>query len=156
MSLYNRKSAIEYAYKWWNKRNPRFYNFDKLGGDCTNFVSQCLLYGGIEMQIQSIGWHYLSLANRSPAWSGVNEFYSFLITNNLKQGVKGRVCEVDEIEVGDVIQMDQGRGFFHHNLIVTNVEDRKNILIACHSADAFDKSLNDYRYTRIRYLKILN
>ncbi len=155
MPIYNRKKAVDYAYKWWNKRNPAFYNFDKIGGDCTNFISQCLLYGGIDMQIKPIGWHYLSLSNRSPAWSGVNEFYSFLITNNAENGIKGRLCKKEEIEIGDVIQLDLGRGVFHHNLLVTSVED-SNILIACHSADAFDKSLNDYRFTKIRYLKILN
>ena len=28
--------------KWATRRNPKYYNFDKLGGDCTNFISQCI------------------------------------------------------------------------------------------------------------------
>jgi len=155
MPVYDRKKAVEYAYKWWNKRNPEFYNFDKIGGDCTNFISQCLLGGGIEMYPTENGWHYFSLSNRSPAWSGVNEFYSFLITNKAEKGIKGRLCEEKELEIGDVVQMDLGRGVFHHNLLVTSIKNGK-IFIACHSADAFDKSIDDYRFTRIRFLKILN
>ncbi len=156
MAKYDRRKAIEYAFNWWNKRNPRFYNFDKIGGDCTNFISQCLLYGGIEMNYKTNGWFYNSLSSRAPAWSGVEEFYSFLITNMSNYGVKGRDCSIQELEVGDLIQMDQGRGRFHHNLIVTSVSNPRDILIACHTADAFNKRLSEYSYKRIRFIKILN
>ena len=44
---YNRKKAVEYALKWALDRNPRYLDYDDLGGDCTNFISQCL-YAGIE------------------------------------------------------------------------------------------------------------
>ena len=60
MSMYSRQKAIEYAYEFWNKRNPKFYNFDSLGGDCTNFVSQCVIYGGIKMDYSNNGWYYIS------------------------------------------------------------------------------------------------
>jgi len=33
---YNRVKAVEYAHKWAFGRNPKYFNFDKLGGDCTN------------------------------------------------------------------------------------------------------------------------
>lgn len=39
---YNRLQAIEYAKKWAFSRNPRYYNFDPVGGDCTSFASQCI------------------------------------------------------------------------------------------------------------------
>ena len=35
----------EYANKWAFSRNPKYYNFDNIGGDCTSFVSQCILAG---------------------------------------------------------------------------------------------------------------
>ena len=38
---YNRNAAISYAKKWALARNPEYYNFDVVGGDCTSFVSQC-------------------------------------------------------------------------------------------------------------------
>lgn len=42
---YNREKAVEYARRWAYDRNPQYYNFDPIGGDCTNFVSQCLFAG---------------------------------------------------------------------------------------------------------------
>lgn len=42
---YDRKKAVEYAQKWAYKRNPNYYNYDAIGGDCTNFVSQCIFAG---------------------------------------------------------------------------------------------------------------
>lgn len=45
LSVYDRYSAVMYAHKWAYDRNPRYYNYDKIGGDCTNFASQCLLAG---------------------------------------------------------------------------------------------------------------
>ena len=45
---YNRRAAVAYARRWAFARNPKYYNFDKLGGDCTNFASQCI-YGGNEL-----------------------------------------------------------------------------------------------------------
>ena len=40
--LYNREEAVSYARKWALGRNPAYFDFQKLGGDCTNFASQCI------------------------------------------------------------------------------------------------------------------
>lgn len=32
MTNYDRASAVKYAHKWAFERNPRFYNYDKVGG----------------------------------------------------------------------------------------------------------------------------
>ena len=157
MGKYLREKAVLYAKNYWNKRNPRFFNFDKLGGDCTNFISQCLFYGGFDMKFDNNGWFYSSLKSRSPSWTGVNEFCNFLITNTAKNSPQGELVQLSQIDVGDIIQMDQGKGYFHHNMLVTKIVGEKNfanILIACHSADAFDKSLADYKFSRIRCIKI--
>ena len=37
---YDRDKVIEYAKKWAYSRNPQYYNYDGIGGDCTNFASQ--------------------------------------------------------------------------------------------------------------------
>lgn len=42
---YNRIEAANYADRWAYRRNPEYYDFNDLGGDCTNFASQCLLPG---------------------------------------------------------------------------------------------------------------
>lgn len=38
MEKYNRQKAKEYAKELAYKRNPKYYNYDLLGGDCTNFL----------------------------------------------------------------------------------------------------------------------
>ena len=42
---YNRASAVAYARRWALSRNPLFTNFAGRGGDCTNFISQCVYAG---------------------------------------------------------------------------------------------------------------
>lgn len=42
---YNRGKAVAYALEWAMSRNPAYLDFEELGGDCTNFASQCLLAG---------------------------------------------------------------------------------------------------------------
>lgn len=42
---YDRDKSVAYAKKWAYGRNPKFYDFSNLGGDCTNFASQCIYAG---------------------------------------------------------------------------------------------------------------
>ena len=82
MEEYNRKLAIEYAKKWAYKRNPKYYNYDLLGGDCTNFISQCIYEGcKIMNYTKTYGWYYNSANDKSPSWTGVDFLYKFLINN---------------------------------------------------------------------------
>ena len=79
--MFDRLKSVEYAKKWAFDFNPNYYNFSLIGGDCTNFVSQCLYAGGIPMRYYKYGWYYSSLNNRAPAWTGVNEFWNFAVNN---------------------------------------------------------------------------
>ena len=42
---YDRRAAVAYAHQWAYGRNPDFYDYEEIGGDCTNFASQCLYAG---------------------------------------------------------------------------------------------------------------
>ena len=46
---YRRERAVEYARRWATMRNPVFYDFPEIGGNCTNFVSQALYAGSCRM-----------------------------------------------------------------------------------------------------------
>lgn len=79
---YDRLAALEYASEWALKRNPAYMNFHNLGGDCTNFCSQCLYAGAGQMnRAKHLGWYYVDAGNRAPAWSGVHFFHEFLTVN---------------------------------------------------------------------------
>ena len=157
--MYSRQKAIEYAYFWWDKRNPYFYDFENLGGDCTNFVSQCLYFGGIGMSYFSPGWFYDELNFRSPSWTGVEEFYNFAVKNNHDVGVKAKIVDIKDVEIGDVVQLSQSQNRFHHTMLITKIDgekELKNIYITCHTFDAKNRSLESYNFEKIRFLKILN
>ena len=44
---YDPNKAIAYAKKWAKSRNPKYHDYSNEGGDCANFVSQCLIAGGL-------------------------------------------------------------------------------------------------------------
>ena len=63
---YNRRAAVAYAHKWAFSRNPAFYDFSEIGGDCTNFASQCLYAGtGIMNFTPEFGWYYIDATDRA-------------------------------------------------------------------------------------------
>ena len=65
---YDRARAVAYARRWALERNPDYLNFDGLGGDCTNFVSQCLYAGCGVMNFTPVtGWYYRDAAHRAAA-----------------------------------------------------------------------------------------
>ena len=47
---YDPSAAVEYARKYWNNYNPDYHNYANDGGDCANFVSQCLIAGGLNFK----------------------------------------------------------------------------------------------------------
>jgi len=46
---YTPLKAVQYANKWWNKRNPKFQSYGS--SDCANYVSQCLIAGGLNLRV---------------------------------------------------------------------------------------------------------
>ncbi len=157
--IYDRKKAIDYAHQWAFKRNPAFPDFEEMGGDCTNFMSQCLLAGGGRMNYTPItGWYYHSLNNRSPAWSGVEELYRFT-TSGHQIGPSAQKVEMKGIQPGDIVQLVTAGSRFHHSGIVVSCgkdPDLDNIQIACHSFDSDYRPLSTYNIRQIRFLHILS
>jgi len=149
---YDRRKAVNYARRWARGRNSAYYNFDSLGGDCTNFVSQCIYAGaGVMNFTPDTGWYYISLSQRSPSWTGVEFLYDFLV-NNQSAGPYAREVSSREILPGDIVQLGKKDGDFYHCMIITAVTPR--ILIASHSYDALNRPLSTYNYEAIRFLHI--
>lgn len=162
---YDRNAAFAYAKRWAFARNPKYYNFDALGGDCTNFASQCVFAGaGVQNYTPTFGWFYKNLNDRTASWTGVEYFYNFLIGNGkssesgegIGSGAGPFAEEVtrNKIEVGDIIQLGRANGDFYHSPVVVGFS-RGVPLIAAHTNDAFMRPINTYRYERIRYIHIL-
>ncbi len=167
---YDRKKAVKYAVEFAQTRNKKYYDFSSLGGDCTNFCSQCLFSGlGVMNLTKEVGWYYFSLKNRSASWTGVEFFYNFL-TNNLGkvegenylnfskavgngEGPFAKEASKNQIEVGDFIQLGNQTKFYHTLMVVGFYASIP--LIATHSSDALYRRVDSYSYEKIRYIKIL-
>ncbi|MDE6597691.1 MAG: amidase domain-containing protein [Clostridia bacterium] len=150
---YDRAAAAAYARKWAFARNPAFYDFNNIGGDCTNFASQCIYAGAKVMNFTpTLGWYYSTVNNRTPSWTGVQYLYDFLINN---QGIGPFAEEVplDKLEIGDIVQLGRATGDFYHSPVVVGFA-RGDILVAAHTYDAYNKPLSSYRYEQARGIHI--
>ena len=87
---YNPVHGVSYAVDLATMVNPLFYDWNSYGGDCTNFVSQCVAYGlhnGGNRSLTS-SYYYSSawkpefnlpgsnMWNSSVSWVGVNKFWA--------------------------------------------------------------------------------
>ena len=151
---YNRELATQYALEWALERNPKYYNYDKLGGDCTNFISQCLYAGTGQMNYRKNGWYYKDANRKSPSWTGVEFLYDFLTTNKY-EGPIGKVINVSELQIGDLIQLSFNGVVYGHTLIVTKIEN-SDIFVCAHTIDAKNRNFNSYNYKNFRCIKILD
>lgn len=153
---YDRKNAIKYAKKWAFDRNPKYYNFDNVGGDCTSFVSQCIYQGCNIMNYNQNGWFYKNGNNKSPSWSGVEFLYDFLL-NNKGVGPYGIETRMNEIKLGDLIQLNFDGEKFGHSLIAVKIKSPvklDNIFIAAHTYDSYNKPISEYNFQKVRFIHI--
>ncbi|MBO5479315.1 MAG: amidase domain-containing protein [Clostridia bacterium] len=153
---YNRQKAKEYAKKWAYLRNPNYYDYDKLGGDCTNFVSQCIFAGALHMNYsQANGWYYKNANQKSPSWTGVEFLHQFL-TQNKSVGPFGKIVDIDKLQVGDIIQLSFDGNVYGHSLLVVekNANNLEKIYVATHTFDSYGRKVSSYIYQKIRMIHI--
>lgn len=151
---YDRNAAVRYAARWALSRNPRYYDYSEIGGDCTNFASQCLYAGsGIMDFTETFGWYYIDANNKAPAWTGVEYLYRYLVREEGRPGPFAEEVSQQDVRRGDILQLSfDGATFAHTPVILTT---RPQILVAAHSEDSFMRPLYTYNYQKIRFLHIL-
>ena len=154
---YDRQRAVAYARKWAFDRNPAYLNYDRMGGDCTNFASQCLYAGsGVMDYTPTFGWYYLSGNQKAPAWTGVQPLYNFLLRPH-NHGPVAIETDITGIRPGDLIQLATVKSAFHHTPVVVEVRGAPSpdtIFVAAHSDDALMRPLSSYAIRNIRFLHI--
>ena len=158
---YNRERAVEYALRWALDRNPLFIDFTGIGGNCTNFVSQCVLAGSCTMNYTpDFGWYYISPEDRAPAWSSVDYFFDFITQSPLFAAQNGGVGPFAtvvgraDVRPGDVIQYANAAGDWYHTVLVTAL-DGEEILVSAQSNDAKNRPLSSYtNAVQYRFLRV--
>ena len=158
LTEYNRFAAVMYAHEWAYGRNPLYYDYEQIGGDCTNFASQCLFAGsGIMNFTPEFGWYYIDANQKAPAWTGVPYLYRFLTRREISVGPLGRECAIEEVRPGDIVQLRFSGDIFQHSPVVVRANRPKTsseILVAAHSYDADNRPLSTYEYEAARFIHI--
>lgn len=139
-SNYNKAKAVYYAEKHALNYNTEYSSFHDNGGDCTNFVSQVLNYGGIKT---TSTWKPYT----NP-WLRVVELRNYLIYNKLAY----ESYTLPDNPIGSVIQFfsPTTKTWSHSGIITYNLEG--TYLYCCHSYDKLNYPLS-YVYPSI-YPKI--
>lgn len=127
---YNVNKAVAYALKYALEINPKFGNYEKWGGDCTNYVSQCLHAGEIPFDFEGMDsryhWYWYSESKRTPSWTAANSL-KFYIENNhtnsggeLSLGLKAVPISAVQLLRGDLVQLIGEKDHAYHSIIVTD------------------------------------
>lgn len=156
---YDRNAVVRYAHQWAYGRNPAFYDYEELGGDCTNFASQCIFAGsGVMNFTPTYGWYYIDANQKAPAWTGVEYLWNFLTRTEISLGPVGRNATLEELRPGDIIQLSFKGERFQHSPVVVSVGfpvSPETVLVAAHSYDADNRPLSTYEYQKIRHIHML-
>lgn len=165
---YSGLDAIRYAENYALSPNPSFKYFElyeALGGDCTNFISQCLLAGGAPMVYTTdYAWWYNKSGTYdtkddkwSIPWAVAHSLYWTLKVNQQsgKSGPKGfEVNSVSMLELGDLIFYENNISTIYHSAIVTSFSS-SGPLISQHTFEALNISyLKTWKAKRMHFMKI--
>lgn len=113
----------------------------------------CTRAAGVMNFTPVTGWFYKTANDRTASWTGVEYFFRFL-TENEGTGPFGEEAPLDELEIGDFVQLGSETGDFYHTPFVCGFS-RGKILVAAHTFDAYNRPLSSYSYQRVRGIHIL-
>ena len=164
---YDRVAAAAYAAQWVDQRNDSWPSYDRYGGNCQNFTSQALLAGGIPMDSTAPGqWKWYGdtpngsfvASGRSPAWSGVGEFLSYVQDNRGYGLVAYADAPYYSGEVGDIIHLGVDGDWRHTVIIIDVITDTAgntvDYLVASNTANLLHFPASAYYYTQQMLIKI--
>lgn len=157
INKYNRDNAISYAQKYALIKNPDFFDYTNQGGNCTNYISQCIYAGAPVMNTSVNGWYYFSPSKTSISWANVEPLYHYLISNTA-EGPYAKEIDLNDCEVGDIIQLKFSyKNVYSHALIITEIKDKSpsGVFVCANTRDVKNVPLNFYRFEKFRILNIL-
>lgn len=137
---------LAYAFQHWENYNlAEFGNFNPVGGDCANFVSQTLIARGWLMTDE--WFHRGGARGTSSSWIYTPAFESWLLANPELGAVRLEFDQRDQVKVGDIVVFDwNANNFLDHIQIVSAVEEVDGefvIKMAGHNRDTNYRDLDE-------------
>ncbi len=131
-SSYDVTAAVKYSDKYVLKYNSNYFNFDPWGGDCANFVSQCLNAGGIP---QTDGWYYNNNGSHSSSWTTAGGVLNWMANN---YGKRIDDPKAGDIYTGSVVAYDfENDGSWDHVTFCVGQDSAGNPVVNSHSHDRY-------------------
>lgn len=139
---YARKHALTLNY-------PRWGNYESMGGDCTNFTSQCLYAAGVPFDNSGgYTWYWYSDSNRAPAWTHAGFFKNYALNNNTSStsnyGLYARASDWNSVYLCDIVQLNSPPT---HSMVISGVVESwgyKTDYLICQHSDNVAGRLLDY------------
>ncbi len=145
---YNRQASYGYAYRWWDGANtPKYNDYSGSGGDCANFVSQCLIAGGISFHEGTDGQGYgvYPDLDRPSSSHGTMPYCDYMDQNlryyqdtTVTHVVEGSAYVPDEVTVGDVVIFGEENGDKYKHAMVVVSDSGSTVGLAGHSSQVWD------------------
>jgi len=149
-------SLPEYGFKY----NPKYRNFNSLGGDCANFASQILFEGGKFRKNST--WNY-EKGKGSRAWINASGFNSYMLNSGraslIASGTYQQVLKASyKLLPGDYVAYEV-KGKVTHISVVTGIDSKGYALVNSHNTDRhrvpWDLGWSDkgvkFRLVRVHY-----
>lgn len=145
-SSINKQKVCEYAEAYALKRNSLYRDFENAGGDCTNFISQALFYGGLK---KTDSWQPYTAP-----WIRVKNLRDYLVFN----GLATELPNVGKNFLGEIVQFSINEyDTWTHSVIITSKLPNDDYLYCCHSYDKLNYPLSKSYpiiYPKIRVLDL--
>lgn len=157
---YDYEAAVEYANTYALSYNNKYGDWTDYGGDCANFVSQCLYAGGKQIIGLPSGqdavndytnWFCYSTTTDtsmvSATWRGANAFMTFWKNRATNYKQFSGVCSSSYIYgfKGDAISLLNSNGRAYHTLMIVGYENNNSdFIVAAHTYDTNTSRLSSY------------
>lgn len=139
---YNVSKAIAYADKYCINYNPSYNSYKGRGGDCANFVSQCLYAGGFQ---QDSDWF-----KHSVAWINVmRQIAHFKAYGNFLNAQNGNLIK------GNPIYFDwNGDGVYDHATICVGRNNSGTAILDSHTRDLYHATWTNWSFRKAATIQL--
>ena len=133
-------AQLQYAFAHWSTETynlATYGEFNSVGGDCMNFVSQTLVARGIPM---TAGWSFTSPTEYTGSWIYTPSFENYLLASPELGFTRLTAEQRDQAEVGDIVVFDwNSNDSADHIQIISDirvVDGKQQILMVGHNLDS--------------------